>query len=251
MLLNIDSYLLLYNAQEHLNDLETEGKSTGNVNVFADGKTHHLPNCKLHNSSKALSPWNPQSSSLKTQPRQQILYQTPSIHMVTLYHPATTWIQMCFTKCVCQLVLSLPAHWGVPALCLWLFQLMELPVVSAMISPGALSHLNQPEVLQINKICYWVKNTKLVPTSDPYLPTHLCVAERSWHSHHLCCSQQVLSWFLEPPFPGMCPSSLEFPAPRAVFAALLRWRLSGICSRLPEPHAAAGCTKQLVSINQE
>lgn len=56
MLLNIDSYLLLYNAQEHLNDLETEGKSTGNVNVFADGKTHHLPNCKLHNSSKALSP---------------------------------------------------------------------------------------------------------------------------------------------------------------------------------------------------
>lgn len=28
-----------------------------------------------------------------------------------------------------QLALSLPAHFSVPALCLWLFQLMELPVV--------------------------------------------------------------------------------------------------------------------------
>lgn len=87
------------NAQEHLNDLETEEKSTGNVNIFADAKTHHL---QLHNSFKALSPWNPQSSSLKSQPRQQILYQTLSIYMVILYHPATAWIQMCFTKCVCQ-----------------------------------------------------------------------------------------------------------------------------------------------------
>lgn len=65
MLLIIDSYLLLYNAREHLNDLETEEKSTGNVNIFADAKTHHLLNCKMHDSFKALSPWNPQSSSLK------------------------------------------------------------------------------------------------------------------------------------------------------------------------------------------
>lgn len=118
MLLIIDSYLLLYNAQEHLNDLETEEKSTGNVNIFADAKTHHILNCKVHDSFKALSPWNPQSSSLKSQPRQQILYQTLSIYMVILYHPATAWIQMCFTKCVCQ-EFSAGAVTACPWSCLW------------------------------------------------------------------------------------------------------------------------------------
>lgn len=56
--------------------------------------------------------------------------------------------------------------------------------------------------------------------------------------NHSCCIQQVLSCSFGPPFPRRCPGSLEFPpdsVPRSAFAAVLHWRLPGLCSRLPEP----------------
>lgn len=113
--------------------------------------------------------------------------------------------------------------------------------------PGVFSNLNQPKVLQINKICYWIKNTKLVPTSDPYLSTHLetplHVAQYSWHSHHSSCIQ-VLSWSLGPPFPSFPLIQLQG----------LHLQLScggGSQGSVPGYLSTAGCTEQLVPINQE
>lgn len=71
--------------------------------------------------------------------------------------------------------------------------------------------------------------------------------------NHSCCIQQVLSWSFGPPFPRRCPGSLEFPpdsVSRSAFAALLCWRLPGLCSRLPESCALHAVQSSLFQLTR-